>query len=216
MSLINMENIKHVQQRIAAIQDKLGITGAVPGADFQETLKNQISNTTPVTAVEKTDAVKKTDKAEVNLSDTNVSNVSEAINADKVAMETAGTWSAGDFEKLVNDAAAKYQVDPKLVAAVAEAESGKDQSAISPAGAVGVMQLMPSTAAALGVDPYDKQQNIEGGAKYLRQMLDSFGGDVQKAVAAYNAGAQAVRDYDGVPPYSETQNYVRRVLDMYR
>ena len=78
------------------------------------------------------------------------------------------------------------------------------------------MQLMPDTAAALGVDPYDTQQNIEGGTKYLRQMLDSFGGDVRKALAAYNAGPQAVRDYNGVPPYRETQNYVNKVLDIYR
>ena len=75
---------------------------------------------------------------------------------------------------------------------------------------------MPETAAALGVNPYDEQQNIEGGAKYLKQMLDSFGGDVKKAVAAYNAGAQAVRDYQGVPPYRETQNYVNKVLDLYQ
>ena len=77
------------------------------------------------------------------------------------------------------------------------------------------MQLMPDTAASLGVNPYDKKQNIEGGAKYLREMLDSFDGDICKAVAAYNAGPQAVRDYGGVPPYRETQNYVNKVLDLY-
>ena len=100
--------------------------------------------------------------------------------------------------------------------AVAETESGGNQSAVSPAGAIGVMQLMPGTAAALGVDPYDERQNIEGGAKYLHEMLDTFDGDVRKAVAAYNAGPQAVRNYNGVPPYRETQNYVSKVLDLYR
>ena len=80
-----------------------------------------------------------------------------------------------------------------LVSAVAEAESHFQQGAVSSAGAVGVMQLMPETAASLGVNPYDAAQNIDGGTHYLRQMLDSFGGDVKKAVAAYNAGAQAVR-----------------------
>ena len=78
------------------------------------------------------------------------------------------------------------------------------------------MQLMRETAAGLGVNPYDKQQNIEGGVKYIRQMMDTFGGDVQKAIAAYNAGPQAVKDYNGVPPYRETQNYVNKVLDIYR
>ena len=71
-------------------------------------------------------------------------------------------------------------------------------------------------AAGLGVDPYDEQQNVEGGAKYLREMLDTFGGDVRKAVAAYNAGPAAVKAYGGVPPYPETQEYVDRVLDMYK
>ena len=75
---------------------------------------------------------------------------------------------------------------------------------------------MPDTAASLGVNPYDEQQNIDGGTKYLKGLLDSFGGDVKKAVAAYNAGSQAVRDYNGVPPYRETQNYVNKVLDLYQ
>ena len=120
------------------------------------------------------------------------------------------------LNELIQSAAQKYHVDPKLVMAVAETESGGNQSAVSPAGAIGVMQLMPGTAAALGVDPYDERQNIEGGAKYLHEMLDTFDGDVRKAVAAYNAGPQAVRNYNGVPPYRETQNYVSKVLDLYR
>jgi soluble lytic murein transglycosylase-like protein len=121
-----------------------------------------------------------------------------------------------NLSSLIDAAARKYNVDPKLVSAVAEVESGGDQDAASSAGAVGVMQLMPDTAAALGVNPYDKKSNIEGGAKYLRQMLDAFDGDVRRAVAAYNAGPQAVKDYGGVPPYQETQNYVNKVLDIYR
>lgn len=114
-------------------------------------------------------------------------------------------------------AARKYNLDPALVAAVANAESsgthaGANGVTTSSVGALGVMQLMPDTAASLGVDPYDRAQNVEGGAKYLRQMLDMFGGDVRKAVAAYNAGPGAVKDYNGVPPYKETQNYVEKIL----
>ena len=78
------------------------------------------------------------------------------------------------------------------------------------------MQLMPETAAGLGVNPYDAAQNIDGGTKYLKSLLDTFGGDVRKAVAAYNAGPEAVKRYGGVPPYQETKQYVDRVLDLYR
>ena len=125
-------------------------------------------------------------------------------------------FTGNSTEQLINQAAAKYGVDEKLVKAIATAESNMNQNAISDAGAVGVMQLMPSTAASLGVDPYDERENIEGGAKYIRQMLDTFGGNVRHAVAAYNAGPGAVQKYGGVPPYSETKNYVGRVMDMYR
>ena len=147
-------------------------------------------------------------------------NGSFATDLDKaMSMESRGAVGlniSGDTTSLIKEAAARYQVDPRLVAAVAQTESGGNQEAVSPAGAVGVMQLMPETAAGLGVNPYDKRQNIEGGAKYLRQMMDTFGGDVQKAVAAYNAGPQAVKEYNGIPPYRETQDYVNKVLDIYR
>lgn len=147
-------------------------------------------------------------------------NGSFATELDKaMSMESRGAVGlniSGDTNSLIKEAAARYQVDPRLVAAVAQTESGGNQEAVSPAGAVGVMQLMPETAAGLGVNPYDKRQNIEGGAKYLRQMMDIFGGDVQKAVAAYNAGPQAVKEYNGIPPYRETQDYVNKVLDIYR
>lgn len=126
------------------------------------------------------------------------------------------TSFGGDTNSIISAAAARYQVDPKLVAAIAQTESGGNQDAVSSAGAIGVMQLMPDTAASLGVDPYNKAQNIEGGTKYLKQMLETFNGDVKKAVAAYNAGPQAVQDYGGVPPYRETQNYVNKVMDIYR
>ena len=119
-------------------------------------------------------------------------------------------------EDLIARTAYEYGVDPQLVKAIATAESDLNQDAISPVGAIGVMQLMPETAAGLGVDPYDTEENIAGGTKYLKQMLDTFDGDVPLAVAAYNAGPGAVKRYGGIPPYSETKNYVGRVMDMYR
>jgi soluble lytic murein transglycosylase-like protein len=112
----------------------------------------------------------------------------------------------------IDAAAAKYNVDPALLRALIRQESNFNANATSPAGARGLTQLMPGTAAALGVDPSVPAQAIEGGAKYLRQQLDKFGNDPAKALAAYNAGPGAVQRYGGVPPYAETQNYVQKVL----
>lgn len=121
-----------------------------------------------------------------------------------------------DLEPLIRAAAERAGVDPALVAAVAKAESGFRADAGSPAGARGLMQLMPSTAAGLGVtDILDPAQNLDAGARYLRAQLDRFGGDVRLALAAYNAGPGAVTRYGGVPPYQETQTYVTRVMDNY-
>jgi soluble lytic murein transglycosylase-like protein len=112
----------------------------------------------------------------------------------------------------IDAAATKHNVDPALLRALIRQESNFDAGAVSPAGARGLTQLMPGTAAALGVDPSVPAQAIEGGAKYLRQQLDRFGGDPAKALAAYNAGPGAVQRFGGIPPYAETQNYVRKVM----
>jgi hypothetical protein len=112
----------------------------------------------------------------------------------------------------VKAAAQRYDINPALFRALVQQESRGNQSAHSPAGAIGETQLMPDTARALGVNPYNQQQNLMGGAKYLRQQLDRFGGDVRKALAAYNAGPGAVEKYGGVPPFAETQNYVKAIL----
>ena len=116
------------------------------------------------------------------------------------------------FEQLIQNAANQYGIPANLLNALVQQESGGQADVVSPAGAIGVMQLMPDTASALGVDnPYDPAQNINGGAKYLRQQLDRFG-DVSKALAAYNAGPGAVEKYGGIPPYEETQNYVKNIM----
>jgi soluble lytic murein transglycosylase-like protein len=112
----------------------------------------------------------------------------------------------------ITAAAKKYGIDPALLAGLVKQESGFKADAGSPAGARGLTQLMPATAAGLGVtNVLDPVQSLEGGAKYLRAQLDAFGGDVTRALAAYNAGPGAVKRYGGVPPYAETQNYVRIV-----
>lgn len=114
----------------------------------------------------------------------------------------------------ISSAASRYGISEALIAAVAWTESRFREDAISPAGALGVMQLMPSTARLMGVSkPLDPAQNIAGGSRYLRMMLDRFGNDLELALAAYNAGPGAVERHGGVPPYEETRTYVRRVLD---
>lgn len=147
-----------------------------------------------------------------------VKGIVEYINQQQHAAPIAPVESSApaSVEDLIARTAYEYGVDPQLVKAIATAESDLNQDAISPVGAIGVMQLMPETAAGLGVNPYDTEENIAGGTKYLKQMLDTFDGDVPLAVAAYNAGPGAVKRYGGIPPYSETKNYVGRVMDMYR
>jgi soluble lytic murein transglycosylase-like protein len=133
--------------------------------------------------------------------------------AQTVGASSALPAAAQQFLPQVQQAAGRYGVDPALLEAVIQQESGWNPQATSPAGAAGLMQLMPATAQGLGVtDPYDPAQSIDAGARYLRGQLDRYHGDVRLALAAYNAGPGAVAQYGGVPPYPETQRYVAAVL----
>jgi soluble lytic murein transglycosylase-like protein len=119
------------------------------------------------------------------------------------------------FADLIQEASAKYGVDADLISAVIQTESNFDSDAVSPAGAQGLMQLMPATARSLGVsDSLDPEQNVDGGVRLLRQLLDQYDGNTSLALAAYNAGPGAVAQYGGIPPYQETQTYVQRVLQL--
>src|SRR6266436_8203572 len=125
-------------------------------------------------------------------------------------------FSPQDVDAAIEQAAARHNVDPNLVRSVIKVESNFNPNAVSRKGAMGLMQLMPSTARQLHVkNPFDPEQNVDAGVRHLKQLLENYGGDVKLTLAAYNAGAGAVARSSGVPHYAETQNYVRRITNLY-
>lgn len=183
-------SVTAIGARVQEIQQMVGSLTAAPGsADFAATLASATSSN-PAAAT-----------------------ASAAATATPLTPVAQRGSSTTPYNAEIEAAAAKYQLDPALLKGLIRQESNFDPNAGSPAGARGLTQLMPGTAAALGVtDSTDPLQAIDGGAKYLRQQLDAFGGDVRKALAAYNAGPGAVQKYGGIPPYAETQNYVQKVM----
>ena len=182
-------SVEAIGDRIAAIHSKidalLGTGAAAPGFDAALASASAAPATTAATPV----------------------------SAGAAVLPTGGASGPTPFNAEIEAAAARHGIDPALLKALIKQESGFDPNARSPAGASGLTQLMPGTAASLGVtNPLDPAQAIEGGAKYLKQQLDAFGGDIAKALAAYNAGPGAVQKHGGIPPYAETQNYVRKVM----
>lgn len=130
------------------------------------------------------------------------------------ASSLSGTGKTSDYEPAIQAMSKKYSVDANLIRSVIEAESGGNPNATSAAGAEGLMQLMPGTAAGLGVtNAYDPVQNIEGGTKYLRKLLDRYNNNYALALAAYNAGSGNVEKYGGIPPFTETQAYVKKIMN---
>src|SRR5580704_5446699 len=133
--------------------------------------------------------------------------------ASRAQMQTPSKSIQSDLNEVVRAASGTYRLDPDLVNSVIRAESGFNVRAVSPKGAQGLMQLMPGTASALGVqNAFDARDNVEGGARYLRELLERYDFDLIKALAAYNAGPQRVEQYGGVPPYHETKAYVARIV----
>jgi len=142
---------------------------------------------------------------------TNALNINSGV-ADVLTDNSSVSPDRSYIESVIDEICLKYNVDPNLIRSVIKAESNFDPRAVSSAGAMGLMQLMPSAAAGMGVtNPYDIVQNIDAGVRIIKGNLDSYNGNLALALAAYNAGAGAVQKYGGVPPYTETQNYIAKI-----
>jgi soluble lytic murein transglycosylase-like protein len=196
-------SVESVVARVAQLQALLATPGGAAAQPASTSFAQQLAGATAPSAAATTDA---TAPVAATAADWGASSVSSAGSAG------GSLPSSVPYHDEIVAAAKRHGLDPALLAGLIRQESGFNPNAGSPAGAQGLTQLMPATARGLGVtNPLDPTQSIEGGAKYLAAQMQRFGGDVPRALAAYNAGPGAVERFGGVPPYTETQNYVRSV-----
>lgn len=194
-----MERINEIQggaKRMSSMFKPQAVT------EFEQAFRSAVSG------AEKTGSVKMGNRIDRGASLQNESPVNEVESS-------TGKSEKELIQEAVQEASEKFNVSPDLINSVIRVESSYNPEAVSHAGAMGLMQLMPKTALELGVEkPFDIKENIEGGTKYLRKMMDRYKGDLDKSLAAYNAGPHNVDLYDGVPDFKETQNYVRKIKDI--
>ena len=200
-----LARISYIENSFATLNKVAGVDSDVQSieSDFKKLLEEKIE--------------KPTENKEI----TPQAPVSEEIKADKkdaVDLKSKIDLKAqrADIDEIISAVSEKYNIDSDFIKAIIKQESGFNTRATSKKGAMGLMQLMPKTAESLGIlDAYNPSDNIEGGVKYLKGLLDRFDNNQELALAAYNAGPNAVKKYGGVPPYKETQNYVKAIMDTY-
>ncbi len=190
----DFSGMRQAMDRITSIHRRIYGTPSIPKEPFEEEL----------TKARKTKGFSETNKTkpEVQISG-------------KASVLRSRLLPSEDLDSAIDEISARYGVDEKLVRSVISVESAWRPDALSPKGAIGLMQLMPGTARMLAVDPKDPVQNIEGGVKYLAQLSEKYSGDLEKTLAAYNAGPGRVDRYGGIPPFKETEAYVKKVLKLY-
>ncbi len=231
-----MNRIARIEGRIETIKQR--ISSLAGGAAFSAYLKNAQNrlqeNITGITARAsdgRPDGKIKNPMAEVSVKMPKITYDEEALKrsakqsktqagsragaASGSGLDIKNTAMSSEIGSIIVENSRRHEIDPLLVSAIMAVESDFNPKVVSDKGAIGLMQLMPETASELGVNPYNLNQNVEGGTRYIKQMLEKFSGDLKLALAAYNAGPNAVIRHGGIPPYAETQNYVLKVLKNY-
>jgi soluble lytic murein transglycosylase-like protein len=207
------------QQKLNQIQSRVPvkIKGASDSIPFKQVLNNTVgSSASSLGSTDDSSSANILNTASAGLTTSNIQKALLALAANKSGMVIDKSQWSEEIEKSIAISSQKYHVDANLIRSVIKQESNFNPYAISRAGAQGLMQLMPGTAVSLGVkDPFDISENIDGGTRYLKDQLIAFDGNLDLALAAYNAGPGAVSKYGGIPPYAETQGYVKKVLQNY-